>query len=298
MWFVFSLLTVLAWGTSETIFKRSSDGDEQSVVRLLAYNGVFFGLSGVVYMLIVYRGFHFNPAHVLTYFPVAATYIVSMFSYYHAMSRVKISLISPIVNSSCVVTVLLSVAFLHQRPNPLQTAAIICIIVSIIGISMRKDGEEPSAGAPAGEGRAASYGAYAAGLLFALGYFLLDGVASFLDAYTLEDTLSEEDVLISYALIYLVVGVACHVYLRLRDKSYRLRLDKLKFAGTLFETAGQYTFVYAMGAGQSAIVSPFVASYSAVTIILSRLFLKEKLSKIQYFWAVVILAGIIALSFE
>lgn len=292
MWIVFALLTVLAWGTSETIFKRASDDDEHSVARLLAYNGVFFGISGVVYMLIVYRGFYFDPAKIITYLPIAATYILSMFSYYHAMSRVKISIISPIVNSSCVVTVLLSVYFLHQRPGTIQVLAIVCIVVAIIGISMRGDAEEQ---APV---RSASLSDYAVGLLFALGYFALDGIASFLDAYTLEETLSEEDVLISYALIYLVVGIVCHVYLRIRDKSYRLSLDKLKFTGTVFETVGQYTFIYAMGSGMSAIVSPFVASYSAVTIILSRLFLKEKLEKIQYLWIALIMIGIVALSLE
>ena len=95
MWLLFAVLTVIFWGTSETIFKKSSKGDEHSVVHLLAYNGIFYGISGVIYMLIVYKGFNFDFTNVLKYLPIAVIYILSMFSYYNAMSRVKISIISP-----------------------------------------------------------------------------------------------------------------------------------------------------------------------------------------------------------
>ena len=142
MWVIFALLTVIFWGTSETIFKKSSKGDENSVVHLLAYNGIFFGISGIIYMLIVYKGFNFDFSNVLKYLPIAAIYILSMFSYYQAMARVKISLISPIVNSSCVITVLLSVIILGQRPSIIQTIAIILIIGSIIMLSLNKNKED------------------------------------------------------------------------------------------------------------------------------------------------------------
>ncbi len=294
MWMVFAWLTVLAWGTSETIFKRSSDGDNQSVARLLAYNGVIFGLSGVVYMLVVYKGFNFDPRKILTYLPVAGTYILSMFSYYHAMSRVKISIISPIVNSSCALTILLSVIYLGQRPGVIQITAMSVILVSIIGLSLYGDGS----GNERAAGKKTKFSAFALGLIFALGYFALDGLASFGDAYMLDGSLSEDDTLVSHALISLAVGLACHVYLRIKDKNYRFKPDKMKLVGAAFETAGEYTYIYAMGAGMSSVVSPFVASYSAVTIILSRVFLKEKLNKIQYMFVLLIMAGIVALSFE
>ena len=136
MWLVFTFLTVVLWGTSETIFKKSSKGDPNSVPHLLAYNGVFFGLSGIVYMLIVYKGFHFDIANILKYSPIALTYIVSMFSYYHAMKRVKISIISPIVNSSCVITVVLSIFILQQYPTRVQIIGMLLVICSIIALSI------------------------------------------------------------------------------------------------------------------------------------------------------------------
>jgi drug/metabolite transporter (DMT)-like permease len=294
MWVLFSVLTVLAWGTSETIFKRSSDGDERSVARLLAYNGVVYGISGVIYMVInyVFRGVSFDPSSIIKYAPIAGTYILSMFFYYHAMARAKISIISPIVNTSCVVTVLLSVFILRQYPNTLQIAAIIVIICSIVGLSVVEGG----AFVKTSETKLKSV--FITGLMFAFGYFICDGVASFMDEYALEDTLDESDVLVAYALIYMFIGLLCFVYLKVTDKTYKFSIDRLKLVGTLFETAGQYTFIYALGTGMASVVSPFIASYSAVTIILSRVFLKEKLKPAQYVCVIVIIAGLIALSLE
>ena len=130
------------------------------------------------------------------------------------------------------------------------------------------------------------------------GYFILDGLASFLDEFTLEGAMLEEDMLISYALIYLVVGIGCYIYLKVKDRSYKIHMDKLKFTGSLVETAGQYMYIYALGAGDASIISPFIASYSIVTIILSKIFLKEKLKPNQYIWIVLILVGVITLSIE
>jgi len=45
MWLMFTAMTVIFWGVSETIFKKSTKGDEHSVAHLLAYNGIFFGIT-------------------------------------------------------------------------------------------------------------------------------------------------------------------------------------------------------------------------------------------------------------
>lgn len=234
MWLIFTILTVIFWGVSETIFKKSSKDDEKSVVHLLAYNGIFFGISGIIYMLIVYKGFGFNPINILKYLPIAGVYILSMFSYYNAMKRVKISLISPIVNSSCIITVLLSIFILKEYPSSIQLFAVILIIFSLIMLSINKtpkdDAEEDKRVKP-------KINIYILGLIFAFGYFILDGLASFLDESFLEGYMNEEDVLISYAFIYLLVGIGCYIYLKIKDRNYKIELDKMKLVGSAIETA-------------------------------------------------------------
>jgi len=295
MWLMFTAMTVIFWGTSETIFKKSTKGDEHSVAHLLAYNGIFFGISGIIYMLIIYKGFGFDFRNVIKYFPIAITYLLSMFSYYHAMKRVKISLISPIVNSSCIITVLLCIFVLKEYPSFIQGIAIVLVITGLILLSFNKntkdDVEEDKRIKP-------KVNIYILGLIFAFGYFVLDGVASFLDEAFLEGYMKDCDMIISHAIISAMLGIACYIYLKIKDRSYRVEIDKYKAVGSVFETMGEYTYIFALANGIGSVVSPFVAAYSAVTILLSRIFLKEKLKKKQYILITVILLGIIMLSIE
>ncbi len=62
----------------------------------------------------------------------------------------------------------------------------------------------------------------------------------------------------------------------------------------IFETVGQFTYVYAMSS-EAIVAAPMVACYSIVSMILSRIFLKEKLTKAQYACIVVVMLGIAVL---
>ena len=70
--------------------------------------------------------------------------------------------------------------------------------------------------------------------------------------------------------------------------------DEFDAAAALFETAGQATYVYAMS-GMAVVAAPMIASYSIVSLILSRIFLKEKLSAKQYVAVAIVMLGIAAL---
>ena len=62
------------------------------------------------------------------------------------------------------------------------------------------------------------------------------------------------------------------------------------------ETAGQRTYVYAMASGNGAIAAPIMSSVCVVSLILSRIFLKEKLTKKQYAFIGIIIVGILMLA--
>jgi drug/metabolite transporter (DMT)-like permease len=67
-----------------------------------------------------------------------------------------------------------------------------------------------------------------------------------------------------------------------------------RILAAVFETAGQATYVYAMS-GNGVVAAPMIASYSIVSLILSRIFLKEKLTAKQYIAVAVVIAGIAVL---
>ena len=66
----------------------------------------------------------------------------------------------------------------------------------------------------------------------------------------------------------------------------------MRAGAAIFETAGQFSYVYAMS-GNGAVAAPMIAAYCIVSILLSRIFLKEKLPARQYATVAVIIAGII-----
>ena len=302
MWLLFATITVLLWGTSETIFKKVSTHETHSVLKLISFNGIILGVCAIFFMLITRTEVNFEMLK--TYLPIALIYIASMFCTYKAMTLVKVSILSPIQNSSCAITTLLCIFLLGQHVGIPQIIAIVIIIVCMILLSINKDEVlRIESGNKEEDERNAkrAYLLYIKGIAFALGYLLLDGIGSFMDDYTLEGDLSAEQVIIAYSFIYAIVGIIALIVLKFKEKDYKLfdfKKNKLKLAGTLVETAGQYTYIYAFAFGDAALASPYIAAYSIVTIILSRIFLKEKLKRRQYVLIGLIIAAMITLSFE
>lgn len=113
MWLIFATITVLLWGTSETIFKKVSTIEKHSVLKLISYNGIMLGICALIFMLITRT--QMNLEIIKTYLPVALIYIVSMFCTYKAMTLVKVSILSPLQNSSCAITTILCIILLRQE---------------------------------------------------------------------------------------------------------------------------------------------------------------------------------------
>ena len=68
-----------------------------------------------------------------------------------------------------------------------------------------------------------------------------------------------------------------------------------KLLAAVFETAGQFTYVYALG-GVDAVAAPILSSVCVVSLVLSRIFLKEKLPKKTYFFIAIVIIGILLLA--
>jgi uncharacterized membrane protein len=294
MWLLFAALTVLLWGSSDVFFKKSMHGTDHNELKLLIYNGTTLGIFGLAYMFIEGKNISYIFDCMYKYFPIALLYILSMPAYYKALESIKISIASPIANSSCLLTFLLCIFLLGQYVTPIQLFAIILIISSMIVLSFNDKSEDDVDKEKLKNKKPIV--AYIIGILFALAYFVLDGVASFLDEYILEFNMEESEIIIAFSFIYYIIGIIVYIYGKLKYKDFNVSFDKFKATGTIFETLGEYTYVYALASGNASIISPFIASYSAISIIFSRIFLKEKLRKGQYLFVTLIMVGIIILS--
>lgn len=212
----------------------------------------------------------------------------------------------------------------------LTTIAIllICLGVFFLGLLERLELKKERMSKP--EADKAAEEKYRVGLvafLMPILYCIIDALGTFFDAYYLDDfettpliDVTEEtleDVAnVSYELTFLICGLIILVFLLIKQAQahkimasqpaeagdvntlaepvfvpLRLRDQKARIFAALFETAGQATYVYALS-GNGVVAAPMIASYSIVSLILSRIFLKEKLTKFQYAAVVAVLAGI------
>jgi drug/metabolite transporter (DMT)-like permease len=132
--------------------------------------------------------------------------------------------------------------------------------------------------------------------VFPILYAVIDGLGTFLDAVYLDELslIGEDAALIAYEYTFLLVGAGCWLFLRRKRVPFHVTREKDKGIAALFETAGQFFYVFAM-ARNAVIAAPMIASYSIVSILLSRLFLKEKLSRAHYAAIGIVMLGIAVL---
>lgn len=297
MWFLFAIVSVLAWGTADLFYKKGSDPkDKYSYLKIVIMVGAVMGIHAVYIMLT--SGVVYDPSNMITYLPVSALYILSMAVGYAGLRFLELSISSPVQNSSGAISGLLTFIFLGQSMTGLQFFAVGLITIGVILLSVF---EQRFAEAEKKENkemvdRKYKYGAIA--LLFPLGYALIDSLGTFADAWVFDRGMDEMQANISYELTWLIVAVVAWIYLVLiKKETFALRDQKDRGLAAIFETLGQFFYVFAISAN-AVIVAPLISSYSMVSVILSRIFLKEKLTAKQYAVIAMIMVGIFILGFE
>lgn len=297
MWFLFAIVSVLAWGTADLFYKKGSDPkDKYSYLKIVIMVGAVMGIHAM-YVLLT-SGVVYEPRNMITYLPVSALYILSMAVGYAGLRFLELSISSPVQNSSGAISGLLTFIFLGQSMTGIQFFAVGLITVGVILLSVfeqrfaeaeRKENKEMV-------DRKYKYGAIA--LLFPLGYALIDSLGTFADAWVFDRGMDEMQANISYELTWLIVAVLAWVFLVwIKKETFALRDQKDRGLAAIFETLGQFFYVFAISAN-AVIVAPLISSYSMVSVILSRIFLKEKLTAKQYAVIAMIMVGIFILGFE
>jgi uncharacterized membrane protein len=224
-------------------------------------------------------------------------YILSMTIGYVGLRYLEVSINSPVSNTSGAVAGLLAFFVLGKRMNGWQLMAVSLITIGLvaIGIIERKLAEAERKRKQIVIDRKYRLGALA--LIFPLLYAVIDALGTFLDDVYLTKLMSPEEALISYELTFLCCAVVAFIYLvGVKKSPFKLRQEKDRVLAAVFETAGQYFYVFALNTN-SVIVAPMIASYSIVSVILGRLFLKEHLSSRQYLFIALVLLGIFILGF-
>ena len=302
MWLFFAVSTAILWGAAELFYKKGArDNEKYSHLKICVWVGIVMGAHAIFTLLTQNIGY--NPINLIRYLPVSLFYIISMAFSYFGMRFLEESISDPIENSAGVICTLLFVIFLKEEISVLTWIAIAIITAGVLGVSFLENRGETM--------RKRKYGKTLAAVAFCMPfvYALLDAFGTFLDDafFLCEDIASSPLVDVteetieavantSYELTFALFALGLFIFMKSKKVKFGpIPQHKDKILAAVFETAGQFTYVYALG-GVDAVAAPILSSVCVVSLLLSRIFLKEKLSWKTYAFITVVIVGILLLA--
>ena len=308
-WFIFALITTLAWGCADLLYKKGSDEDDSlSQIRIAVWVGLLMGIVSIALIPFSESGFDLPTMakNALLYTPASLSYIISMVIGYAGLRYLELSIVSPVQNASGAFSAIAMIIWMMANGSidsisdeygilDICGTAVIVIGVVLLAFVEQKISKEEQ---PESD-RKYTRGALA--LIFPLLYCIFDTIGTAADGIILDGEhglgLGEIDVLVLYGLTFLLVGICCWIFLLIREhKPYNpfARHELWKGAAASAEQFGQIFYVFAMSRNP-VLAAPMIASYCIVSVILSRVFLGEKLRRNQAICVALVIIGIVAL---
>lgn len=290
MWFIFALVTALAWGGADLFYKKGSDkSDKYSHIKIAVFVGAVMGIHALIYYFAADVKMEFMD--IVRYLPVSALYILSMVIGYFGLRYLELSVSSPVQNASGGLVALLLVIFFKNKLSVIEIVAIVLITGGLIGIAAFEKNKYDLT-----IGNNKKYTISFLAIIFPLLYCVLDALGTFADAIYLDEMslITEDAALMAYEITFFIVAVVCFIFLKIKKQKINIYKEKDKGFAAVLETAGQFFYVFAMGAN-AVVAAPLVASYAVFSVIFSRIFLKELLKGKQYIVIGIVIAGIVLL---
>ena len=293
-WFWFSIIALLCWSGSDFFSKIGcrDASDKYSQFKMVMAVGLVMGIHAVYEIFV--GGVEISWQVIWTYLPVSLLYIGSMTLGYVGLRYIELSISSPICNASGALVAIIAIVTGTADPMAApQYIAIALACAGVIGLGFVEANEDEELRAARQEASNYKYAKSWLALALPLAYCVLDAAGTFADDLVLE-TLNEDSANVAYELTFLAAGIVSFVYTCLIKKQKLVpKMEAPKYIGAIFETIGQLFYIYALASGESALAAPIIASYCMVSVLWSRLFLKEKLSWKHYVCIAVTFAGIL-----
>ena len=298
-WFIFAIIALLCWSGSDFFSKIGCRDakDKYSHLKMVIAVGVVMGLHAAFEIFV--NGVAISWDVIFTYLPVSLLYILSMAMGYIGLRYIELSISSPICNASGALVAVATIVMAAVSGEvldmvPMQYVAVALACLGVVGLGFVEAKEDPELRAARQEKSNYKYAKSWLALALPIAYCLLDAAGTFADSLVLE-TLNEDSANVAYELTFLAAGIFCFIYTVLIKKQKLIpKMEAPKYVGAIFETVGQFAYIYALADEEHVAMSaPIISSYCVASVLWSRLFLKEKLSWKHYAAIAVTVAGII-----
>ena len=261
MWFTFAIIALLCWSGSDLFSKIGCQDarDKYSHLKMVMAVGAVMGLHAAYEVF--FHGVEISGQILLTYLPVSLLYILSMAIGYLGLRYIELSISSPICNSSGAIVAVLTLitSGISEDLPPVALVAVALVCIGVIALGFVEANEDA-------------------------------------DSLVLE-VLDEDSANVAYELTFLFVGILCTIWvLGVKKQKLIARQEAPKYTGAIFETAGQFFYIYALADSEHvAFAAPIISAYCVASVLWSRIFLKEKLSVKHYLSIATVVAGIVIL---
>lgn len=298
MWFICALLTALGWGIADIFYKKASITEEKySHLKICIFVGIVMGIHAI--FVIATQNINYNPINIIYYFPVSFMYFFAMVLTFFGLKYVEDSIASPVENSSGAITAIMCFFILGQTMSRLSLIGVILVTIGIISLGILQSKREENTK------KNISKKMLIIGFIMTVCYSIFNATGGLLDAYFLDINktplvgVTEETIElvanISYELTYVIIAIIFTIYIKIKKEHINWFKQKDKLIAAIFETFGQLMYVYAMS-GNAIIAAPIVSSVCIVSVILARIFLKEKMNFKQYISIFSTVIGILILA--
>lgn len=291
-----SLVALFCWSGSDLFSKiGSAPSDKQSHWKMVSCVGLVMLLHALFEIFVSKVPITFMD--IVNYLPASMLYIASMILGYCGLRYIELSISSPICNSSGAISALLMFIFLSQRLSALHTVGVVLVCVAVTGLGFIEAFENEKSRTLRQEKANVKYAKSFVAILLPILYCLLDALGTFADASILE-TMDESVANVAYELTFGAMGLFGFIWVVLIKKErYTPKADLPKLVAGVFETGGQFAYIYALAQNGIA-AAPIISAYCVLSMVWGRVFLKEKLSLLHYLALVVTVAGMVILAIE
>ena len=307
IWLILTLSCIVFWGVTDILLKKSLDSsDPLSQYKTFIWIGIVSAPVCVIMavcsdtLLDSVRIVANNPYII----PINIFYVVAMYFGLLGAKHLDASVVSPLENIDGAMTAIILYFFflLTGKSHVTESIGIVDIIgtvmitfgVILLGIQEQKLSKQENISGK--EKKKHRLGALA--LLFPLVYNLADAVSMVATGIMVsgetEYSIPDIDYIFFESLAFFIFTVLVWLYLLIFKKYVYnpfKRKERYSCGAAICETLGTTAFTFAV-AISPVLTSPITASYCLVTIILARLFLKERLTKKQYLSLILLVSGI------